>query len=112
MVPGKLADCGLPDVRLWYYTVRRGADTLPSVKAILHEIGEVRDMRKQNPGNIVMNCFETTRTQFESPLPRGRGTVVGLSDLILSSNRDNVAVFRGPQACGGRVQAGVQTRSG
>lgn len=50
VVPGLLADCGLPDVRLWYSTVKRGAHTLPTVKAILHEIGEVRNMRKQNPG--------------------------------------------------------------
>lgn len=51
LVPGLLVDCGLPDVRLWYNTVKRGAHTLPTVKAILHEIGEVRAMRKQNPGN-------------------------------------------------------------
>ena len=50
MVPGLLVECGLPDVRLWYSTVKRGAQTLPAVKVILHEIAEVRNMRKQNPG--------------------------------------------------------------
>lgn len=54
VVPGLLVECGLPDVRLWYTTVKRGAHTLPTVKAILHEIGEIRDMRKQNPGECAM----------------------------------------------------------
>lgn len=50
MAPGLLLDCGLPESRLWYATVKRGAHTLASVKAILHDLGEVRNMRKQNPG--------------------------------------------------------------
>lgn len=50
VVPGALVECGLPDVRLWYNGIKRGAHTLPTVKAILHEITEVRSMRKQNPG--------------------------------------------------------------
>ncbi|CAM9889073.1 unnamed protein product, partial [Sphacelaria rigidula] len=50
MVPTPLSDFGLPDVRLWYSSIKRGAHTLPPVKAILHELGEIRNMRKQNPG--------------------------------------------------------------
>ncbi len=57
VVPGLLVDCGLPDVRLWYNTVKRGAHTLPTVKAILHEIEEVRNMRKQNPGKCAVLVF-------------------------------------------------------
>lgn len=63
MVPGKPVDCGLPDVRLWYNTIKRGAHTLPTVKAILHEIGQVRDMRKQNPGKRD-ECFEIKQGQL------------------------------------------------
>ncbi|CAM9663007.1 unnamed protein product [Ectocarpus sp. 4 AP-2014] len=59
VVPGALVDCGLPDVRLWYNSIKRGAHTLPTVKAILHEIGEVRSMRKQNPGDATLMDVES-----------------------------------------------------
>lgn len=52
VAPGALADFGLPDVRLWYSAVKRGAHTLPPVKAILHDLGEIRNMRKQNPSKF------------------------------------------------------------
>lgn len=52
MASGLLLDCGLPESRLWYATVKRGAHTLATVKAILHDLGEVRNMRKQNPGTF------------------------------------------------------------
>lgn len=52
IVPCLLSEFGLPEVRLWYSTVKRGAHTLPPVKAILHELSEVRNMRKQNPGEV------------------------------------------------------------
>lgn len=54
-----LSDFGLPDVRLWYGTVKRGAHTLPPVKAILHELGEIRSMRKQNPGKWADGSFNS-----------------------------------------------------
>ncbi|CAM9947978.1 unnamed protein product, partial [Ectocarpus sp. 13 AM-2016] len=69
VVPGALVDCGLPDVRLWYNSIKRGAHTLPIVKAILHEIGEVRSMRKQNPGDAALMDVES---KLESKLAQAR----------------------------------------
>eukprot|EP00903_Cladosiphon_okamuranus_P017842 g16420.t1 len=69
VVPGLLVDCGLPDVRLWCKTVKRGANTLPTVKAILHEIGEIRNMRKQNPGDAKLMDVES---KLESKLAQAR----------------------------------------
>lgn len=42
-------------MRLWYSTVKRGAHTLPPVKDILHDLGEVRALREQNPSEPKSN---------------------------------------------------------
>ncbi|CAM9417452.1 unnamed protein product, partial [Hapterophycus canaliculatus] len=69
LVPGLLVDCGLPDVRLWYTSIKRGAHTLPAVKVILHEISEVREMRKQNPGDATL---VEVQSKLESKLAQAR----------------------------------------
>ena len=49
IVPGLLSDCGLPDIRLWYSTVRHDVRTLPPMRAVLHELEEVRALRANDP---------------------------------------------------------------
>ncbi|CAM9258818.1 unnamed protein product, partial [Laminaria digitata] len=69
LAPGRLLDCGLPESRLWYATVKRGAHTMATVKAILHDLGEVRNMRKQNPGDESLLAVES---KLESKLAQAR----------------------------------------
>ncbi|CAM9555822.1 unnamed protein product [Discosporangium mesarthrocarpum] len=68
-VPGRLSDLGLPDMLMWYSTVKRGADTLPPVKAILHDLQQVREMRKQNKDDPALI---TAEEKLEAKLTQAR----------------------------------------